>query len=111
MNIWTGPVVRDPRQRYIVRYFPSGESMTELSHAQSCDINYIVNRYQATGFFPQAKKPPIYADVTPAQKPLNELIDFVHKAKTRYQVIIDELERRKAEAAAAPEVKPAVAGE
>lgn len=102
MRVYTGEIVRDPRDRYAVRYFPSGQSMTELSHAQSCDINYIVNRYQATGYFPPAKKPPVYADVTPVQgRTLQEMLQFVDKAKAQYQVIIDELEARKLAAQAA----------
>lgn len=102
MEIYNGAIVRSPRERYAVRYLPSGESMTELSHAQSCNINYIVNRYQATGHFPPARKPPVYADVTPVQgKTLQEMLSFVDNAKRQYQVIVDELEARKTAAAEA----------
>jgi phage internal scaffolding protein len=53
-------------------------SKTKQSEKQSCDINYIINRYQKTGELPLYQRTPIYgdfADVPTYQESLNVLRD------------------------------------
>lgn len=51
-----------------------GDSKTMQSHAESADVNYIVNRYQRTGELPQNPRglEGRYEDVTGLQKDLTE---------------------------------------
>jgi hypothetical protein len=65
-------IIRDPRKRYRRITHCPGESMTELSHSEAADINWIVNRFARTGSYPQPDKPAVYADVTNLQGALNE---------------------------------------
>lgn len=41
-----------------------GESRTHQSHAQSCDVNWIISRYERTGELPRTKHDGVYADVS-----------------------------------------------
>jgi len=78
------PEVRSPWGRYR-EYAPIGDDgMTEISHAASCDINYIVRRYTATGSLPPPGYKPVYADVVNLQGDLGERIRWSKETIERY---------------------------
>lgn len=62
----------DSRYRYVTHLV--GESMTQQSHALSCDINSIIERYDRTGTLPVSDRKPSYGDVTALQGDLTERI-------------------------------------
>lgn len=65
---------RYSRERFITEF--SGESVTEQSHGEACDINAIVARHARTGFLPPARATPYYGDVTALQGSLHERREF-----------------------------------
>lgn len=67
--------VRNPYQRHRVQTPIFGESMTHQSHAESCDINNIIRRYDNTGTLPPAAREAQYGDVTDLQVDLTERIN------------------------------------
>lgn len=48
----------------------TGPGITEQHHQESCDINYILDRYTQTGYLPPSKVEPMFADTA-------ELGDFL----------------------------------
>ena len=70
-----GFYVRMPYDRDRVSTVFEGESMTHQSHAESCDINAVINRYMDTGFLPPGMDGGVYADVTELQGDLTDLIN------------------------------------
>lgn len=66
-------IVRPPHWREPVKTDCSGDSLTQQSHAESCDINAIVARFDRTGQLPLATRPAVYMDVTGLQGDLTEL--------------------------------------
>lgn len=44
-----------------------GESKTHQSHAEACDVNKIIRKYERTGELPPGRMEPQYADVTSLQ--------------------------------------------
>ena len=65
--------IRGPFSRSRFGFVPVGVSMTHQSHAASCDVNKIVERYARTGDLPPARFEPSYADVTGLQGDLTEM--------------------------------------
>lgn len=49
-------------------------SKTHQSHAESCDVNRIIDQYARTGQLPPEKIPKQYGDVSNLNKPMGELI-------------------------------------
>lgn len=88
-----GTEVRSPWDRHRVPCIVVGESMTEQSHAEACDINFIVSRFARSGHLPPAREEAVYADVTNYQ---GSLLDRLAWA----QAVIAEAEEvaRQAEA-------------
>jgi len=69
------PFVRRPWQRHRLITEITGESRTHQSHAESCDINHIIRRFDNTGLLPDGRGPGQYEDVTHLQnKQTDELI-------------------------------------
>lgn len=66
------PYIRRPFERVRTYTVIKGESMTQQSHAESCDINNIIRRFDNTGVLPPAKHEAQYADVTSLQVDLTE---------------------------------------
>lgn len=66
------PVIRKPYERVRTRTPIRGASMTHQSHAETCDINNIIRRFDNTGVLPPARYEAQYADVTPLQGDLTE---------------------------------------
>jgi len=64
--------IRRPLWRERVQHIVEGESLTHQSHAESCDVNNIIRRYERTGELPPARRPPQYGDVTSLQGDLTE---------------------------------------
>lgn len=64
--------IRRPWTRERVQHTVVGESLTHQSHADSCDVNNIIRRYERTGELPLARRPPQYGDVTGLQGDLTE---------------------------------------
>lgn len=62
----------DSRYRFVTHLV--GQSMTQQSHAISCDINRIIERYDRTGSLPVSDKKPSYGDFTSFQGDLTERI-------------------------------------
>lgn len=63
---------RHPLERVRHQTVVEGESMTHQSHAESCDINQIIARYDRTGELPRGRNQGVYADVTQLQGDLTE---------------------------------------
>lgn len=72
---FTPPRVRHPYERARVTTIFTGESMTHQSHADSCDINNIIRKFDRTGVLPPSTRPEQYADVTGLQGDLTERIN------------------------------------
>lgn len=66
------PFVRPPWWRGALKTIIDGPSMTQQSHAESCDINNIVRTYDRTGVLPPATREAQYGDVTDLQGDLTE---------------------------------------
>lgn len=49
-------VIKKALQRHKGSTIDTGEGLTEQSHAQECDINYILKDYKRTGFIKHAKQ-------------------------------------------------------
>jgi len=67
------PYIRSPYTRVRVQFATVGESKTHQAHAESCDVNNIISRYERTGVLPPARSVPQYADVTGLQGDLTDL--------------------------------------
>lgn len=68
----TTPYIRKPFERCRTYTVVAGESMTQQSHADTCDINSIIRRFDNTGVLPPPRHEPQYADVTALQVDLTE---------------------------------------
>lgn len=68
--------VRHPAERQRIQTVIIGESMTHQSHAESCDINSIIRRFDNTGTFPPGRENGQYADVVGLQGDLTERINM-----------------------------------
>lgn len=66
------PYIRKPYERVRTTTPVIGESMTHQSHAETCDINNIIRKFDNTGTLPPARYEPQYADVTGLQTDLTE---------------------------------------
>lgn len=69
------PMIRGPFSRFRVRFNCVGESMTHQSHAESCDINRIIDRYDRTGQLPTGRVQGVYDDVTSLQVDLTDAVN------------------------------------
>lgn len=128
-DITTAPVyVRHPFERVRTQYATQGDSKTHQSHADSCDINNIIRRFDNTGTLPPTTREAQYADVTALQEgDLTERINHSRvvldaagremeakqkaeqKSREEYQhELEDEIKRLKAEKA---ETAPKLTGE
>lgn len=67
MSTQTPPSIRRPWERHRFYTQITGESMTHQSHAESCDINQIIRRYDNTGLIPEGRGPGQYGDVSHLQ--------------------------------------------
>jgi hypothetical protein len=56
--------VREPFSRERLHTEIVGESRTHQSHRESCDVNWIISRYERTGELPRVKRDGVYADVS-----------------------------------------------
>lgn len=72
--------IRSPFYRERFPTLSVGVSMTHQSHASSCDVNKIVERYARTGDLPPPSTQPVFADVTSLQGDLTEL--YARSART-----------------------------
>lgn len=95
-------MIRSPRERYRVQYYPVGESMTEQGHAESCDINNIIRRHTRSGAIPPPDDAPIYADVTQLQGELGERLSWANELQLR----VEEFARSYEAAASSVEAVP-----
>jgi len=69
-------MIRNPYNRHRVQEAPEGASLTEQSHAEGSDINFIVRRFARTGQLPPPSREAIYADCTNLSGPLLERIQW-----------------------------------
>lgn len=60
------------------------ESMTRQEFADECDINVLMARYQKSGIFPQADRPPMYLDVA-SMPDLQSALHIMMDAETAFQ--------------------------
>lgn len=67
--------VRHPFERVRTPTIIEGKSMTHQSHAEKCDINHIIRRFDRTGVLPPETRPAQYHDVTALQGDLTERIN------------------------------------
>lgn len=67
--------IRHPFSRYRFVSECVGESMTHQSHADACDINNILKRYESSGVMPTGRSDGQFADVTGLQGDLTEQIN------------------------------------
>lgn len=85
------PYIRQPYERVRCGITEVGESCTDRSFGNDTDVNHIVARFSRTGELPPGNGPGAFADVTPLQGELTEMIGKARDAQR-------ELERLKAEA-------------
>jgi len=98
--------IRSPYSRLRVTSDTIGETMTEQSHAEASDINYIVRRFQRTGQLPPAK-PGIgasYMDCTVLSGGLLELTNTARQT-------MENIAQAQAEQNAAKAAKPSAPAE
>lgn len=75
-NSQTSTTVRHPQEYLRVQTHLYGDSLTHQSHADQCDINAIIRRYDNTGSLPPSyNTEPQYADVTHLQGDLTDRIN------------------------------------
>lgn len=91
--------VRRPWERMRSLCVPEGESMTEQSHASSCDINNVIRRHARQGDFPPPGQAQ-FVDCTHLSKPLAERIAFSRDMIARYEAFVAS------ESRPPPEVEP-----
>lgn len=93
--------VRHPFERHRTPTIILGESMTHQSHAEACDINNIIRRFDRTGALPPATRPEQYADVTGLQGDLTERInssrEILDKAGRAVEQRREEVKKKKQE--------------
>lgn len=101
VNPDTGEVIRfrKPWMRMPFYTVIEGESMTQQSHAASCDINAIIRKFDRTGELPVGRVSGTFGDVTGLQGDLTEQINASRAVQSKVRGVIDE--RRKAEEAEA----------
>lgn len=68
--------VRHPAERCRTYTPVIGESMTHQSHAESCDVNRIIKRFENTGSLPENTREAQYADCVNLQGDLTERINM-----------------------------------
>lgn len=78
-------IVRNPRDRHRTQFLVDGPSLTDTSHAEACDINFIVHRYARSGHLPPATREPFFGDVTQLQGDLSERLAWSHQVISDYQ--------------------------
>lgn len=100
-STFTPPRVRHPYERVRVTTTFSGKSMTHQSHAESCDINNIIRKFDRTGVLPPSTRPEQYADVTGLQGDLTERIntsrEILDKAGRAVEQKREEVKKKAAE--------------
>lgn len=64
MEKFKAPYVRHPAERSRVQFTCVGESRTHQSHAEACDINSIIRRFDNTGLLPDGRPGGQFADVS-----------------------------------------------
>lgn len=79
------PEIRSPWDRHRCAVHPAGKSMTDQSHAEASDINFIVHRFARSGQLPPATRTPFYGDVTNLQGPLQERLAWASDILERHQ--------------------------
>lgn len=80
--------IRNPYARVRVSEIVQGESLTEQSHAEGCDINNIVRRFHRTGSLPPSRAEGFYADCTTLSGPLSERIEWAENIITEYKAAL-----------------------
>lgn len=70
-----------------------GPSLTQQQEAQSCDINYIIKRYRATGVLPLNKATPIYCDVSEVSD-YARCLTYIQDADARFLAIPADIRQR-----------------
>lgn len=98
-------VVRGPNERVRTPYYHVGESMTEQSHAEDCDVNSIIKRYSRSGSLPPPGSPPIFEDVSELNRPYSELLRESEATVEAFEAF--SASEAAAAAAAAPTPPPA----
>jgi len=67
---------------------PGGPSLTRQDMAQECDINVIMERYEATGYFPSVVgREPIYADFTSVPNNMIDAMAQMHLATDAFMTL------------------------
>ncbi|MEM2002562.1 MAG: hypothetical protein QXT77_07965 [Candidatus Methanomethylicaceae archaeon] len=64
--------------------------MTHQSHADSCDINNIIRRFDRTGVLPPSDRPQQFADVTGLQGDLTDRINSSREILDKAGRVVDE---------------------
>lgn len=72
-----------------------GESKTHQSHAEACDVNKIIRKYERTGELPPARTEPQYADVTNLQNA--DFGELLQKSRDTLDAAGRELEKQQNE--------------
>lgn len=92
-STFTSPCVRHPFERVRTPTIIHGESMTHQSHADSCDINNIIRKFDRTGVLPPSTRPEQYADVTGLQGDLTERINSSREILDKAGRAVDQKQR------------------
>lgn len=64
--------------------------MTDTSHGNDTDVNKIIARFERTGILPQPTQQPAYADCTPFNRDLTELIGDSEDIQARAKDFIEK---------------------
>lgn len=76
------------------QHVPVGESMTEQSHAKSCDMNHILRKYRKTGLVDHLSRyQGNYSDVTGAVD-FKTALDIVHAGQDAFDSLPSNLRSR-----------------
>lgn len=68
-------------------------SLTKQNFKESCDVNYILKKYQKTGILPLADKVPMWGDFSNV-KSYQESMNIVMKAEAQFSALPSNIRKR-----------------
>lgn len=90
--------IKNMRVRHRYPANVGGESMTDKSHKQACDVNHIIANFQRTGVLPQPKAAAAqYGDVSKLSGDLLELQQHAQEVLHKTQEFLDDREAKRQE--------------
>ena len=88
-------MLRKPHYRLRVQTFASGESKTQQSHKDTCDVNNIIKRFDRTGQLPVHNGPEgMYGDVSELNGYYGEILDKSEETIATANAFIEEAQKQ-----------------